>query len=330
MNCLSLGSVGLALLLAWGCAPSVASSDCNDGLDNDNDQLIDDVDPGCAASEGNAEFPDPTQCSNDRDDDGDALVDLADHGCEDAADDEEEDPTRACNDGVDNDEDEVADFPADTGCESPVDDDEFNPALCGDLEDNDQDGRIDWPFDPGCDSTEDPSEEDPPEARECSDAKDNDGDELIDFGQDPGCGDAADSSEFNDTGECGPGVQIVDITSIGMATDSVMGPLPNELTSPVCEGYGGEFAYVFQTDVAGTLKVSTDYPDTTLDTIVYVRTECRRQDTELACNDDRVPPGASVLGSRLSVPVQAGHYYVIVDTFGPGSQGNFKLTVELQ
>ena len=323
--CLSLGSLSLLLLVA-GCGPG-SRTDCNDGVDNDGDGFIDDDDPGCSVNDG-FEFPDPVQCSDGFDNDGDGLVDDADFGCESASDPDEEDPIRACNDGADNDGDGLIDFPQDSGCENPVDDDEFNPAQCQDTVDNDSDGRIDFPNDPGCTAPEDDDETTPTPLPACADGIDNDEDDLTDFPQDPGCGSAADEDEFNViAGACGPIVQIVDISPTGEATGTIDGPLPNELSSPVCNGFGGEFAYTYSVlDGPKALVISTDYPETTLDTVVYVRTECRNPDTELDCDDDGgvVEQGSS----HLILPdVPTGTYYVIVDAFGPGSQGNFKVTV---
>jgi hypothetical protein len=114
--------------------------------------------------------------------------------------------------------------------------------------------------------------------------------------------------------------------SSGEAMGSVTMALPNELQSPVCNGYGGEFAYSYSV-VGGpkALIISTDHPETTLDTVVYVRSECRRPDLELGCSDDEGTGRTSYL---VLPDVQDGEYFIIVDSFGPGSLGDFKVTVE--
>jgi len=69
---------------------------CDDGLDNDDDGLVDLDDPGCASAVDNDETDPVTpsyQCSDGQDNDGDGLVDLADPGCTTADDDSEQDPT---------------------------------------------------------------------------------------------------------------------------------------------------------------------------------------------------------------------------------------------
>jgi hypothetical protein len=52
---------------------------CSDGIDNDGDGLIDQLDPGCQSPEGPPNHP---SCSDGIDNDGDGLVDLADPDCQ--------------------------------------------------------------------------------------------------------------------------------------------------------------------------------------------------------------------------------------------------------
>ncbi len=322
-----LAAAGLCCVLtATGCGP-IERTDCTDGVDNDGDGFIDGDDPGCALNDG-LEAPDPAQCSDGVDNDDDGLIDDQDFGCGGADDDDETDPIRGCNDGIDNDADGLADFPEDPGCDSPVDDDEFNPAECQDGVDNDGDSRIDYPNDPGCDLPEDDDETTPDPLPACSNNADDDGDELTDYPTDPGCNSAADNDEFNlIPGACGPLVEVVDISGSGEFSGSLTGPRPNELTSLECNGFGGEFAFTYSVTEGGkALVVSTDHPETTLDTIVYVRTECRNPDTELGCDDD----GGELRSgnSHLVIPsAEAGTYYIVVDAFGPGSLGDFKVSV---
>lgn len=108
---------------------------CDDGLDNDQDGLIDfPADPGCTSATDDSESPNPSgtgpQCSDGVDNDGDNLVDSADPGCDNPADNDETDGTGGgggspqCSDGNDNDQDGQTDFPADPGCSDAQDDDE--------------------------------------------------------------------------------------------------------------------------------------------------------------------------------------------------------------
>jgi subtilisin len=80
-------------------------------------------------------------CDDGIDDDGDGLLDLADPGCADASDDSER-GSLPCDDGVDDDADGWADFPADPGCADalfPLED-----PRCQDGADNDGDGKVDF------------------------------------------------------------------------------------------------------------------------------------------------------------------------------------------
>ncbi len=110
-----------------------------------------------------------------------------------------------------------------------------------------------------------------------------------------------------------------------------MGPRPSELSSPTCDGNGGEFVYKFTVPASSgpsALVVSTDYPETSLDTVVYVRSDCQDPGTELGCDDDG---GAFDDSSKLVVTdAPAGEYYIIVDAYGPSSLGSFKLTVQVR
>lgn len=311
--------------LALSCSAPVPS-DCNDGRDNDGDGLIDYADFGCIYTDGAVEA-DPPQCTDGVDNDGDNAIDLDDPGCDSDLDESEDDPIVECNDGVDNDLDGLVDFPADDGCSGPTDTDEYQPAACSDGEDNDEDGIIDYPLEPGCSLPGDTDETDPFPQAECSDGVDNDEDGSTDFPSDEGCAAAGDNNEFNVViGACGPTVFIEDITVSGEGVGIIDGPTINELYSEECGGFGGEFAFVYQVADRTALEISTDHPETTLDTVVYVRSGCQAPTTELGCDDD-----GGVSNSRASVltlpAVEPGTYYIIVDAFSPGSLGEFKVRV---
>lgn len=115
---------------------------CSDGIDNDQDSLIDyPNDPGCESTTDNDET-DPTpvyQCSDgiDNDDSEDTLIDSQDPACHsdgNVLNSESYDGTinsenngenvYQCSDGLDNDGDELIDFGNDPGCSSADDNDE--------------------------------------------------------------------------------------------------------------------------------------------------------------------------------------------------------------
>ncbi len=112
--------------------PPPPAPQCDDGIDNDADGLVDyPADPGCANAEDDTESPNPggqgPACSDLADNDGDGLIDFpADPGCSDAADNDETNatttPVAQCQDGQDNDGDSLVDYPADPGCSSAEDD----------------------------------------------------------------------------------------------------------------------------------------------------------------------------------------------------------------
>ncbi len=86
---------------------------CNDGVDNDGDQMIDDGDTGCFIPTDESEEID---CSDGVDNDGDSLIDFGvatilpagwDTGCTSASDGSEK---PACSDGFDNDSDGTIDL----------------------------------------------------------------------------------------------------------------------------------------------------------------------------------------------------------------------------
>jgi hypothetical protein len=323
----------LIILTATACS-GPSKNECNDGIDNDGDGLIDQADPGCLVNHDH-ESPDPKQCSDTIDNDGDGKIDYpADPGCNDPTDNDETDPVYQCDNGIDDDMDGKIDYPADPGCQSATDNDERNPPECMDSIDDDGDGKIDYPNDPGCTDAMDDDETDPAMEPQCADGLDNDLDGLIDFPADPGCSAASDNDEFNTTtGPCGPGVIIADITLTKTALGSMPTPGTNVLSSPTCGGGGGEAAFTYQlSDGPKSLLITTDYGDTTLDTVLYVRTMCMDGATELACNDDgpQTPGGAMISQHGSTILLDGatnGTYYIVVDAATASSVGSFHLTI---
>lgn len=274
----------LFLLASASLTVACGSDDCNDGTDNDGDTFIDSLDPGCIEGER-----------------------------------ESDDPKGACNDGIDNDEDGMTDFPADTGCAAAGDLTETSDstAACNDGDDNDGDGLVDFPDDPGCSLAIQNSEEDNcPDGEDCpacANGVDDDGDGEVDFGSDSGCTSASDNSEVMlQPTACGNQVSVNPITVNTIVTGTTGGDnSPNELTGR-CGGTGSEEAYFFEIDSVSAVTITTDFPETTADTVVYLRSDCRAPATELGCNDD-----FGALVSRLEIPrLEPGGYYLIVDSSG--------------
>ena len=175
---------------------------CNDGVDNDNDGLIDLDDPGCESEGDPDEFDPPAEpaCSDGLDNDLDGFTDYPnDPGCSSRTDETEENDLQEpqCNDTLDNDSDGLIDL-EDPGCTNPADNSEGDPderVACNDVVDNDGDGLIDFPLDPGCSAAGDDDEEDPATLPACGNGMDDDGDGFTDYPLDPGCAGVGDRDE---------------------------------------------------------------------------------------------------------------------------------------
>ena len=179
------------LFLLFGCGPTDPVEVCDDGLDNDFDELVDCIDPDCIGSC-------PELCADEIDNDGDGAVDCYDEDCDGVCD-------ETCDDGRDNDGDGNTDC-EDTECFNDMcpencgvdgtgdgydnDGDGLTDCgdpdcaadtcqeVCDDLVDNDGDGDMDC-MDVDCDGTGFCPED-------CADGRDNDGDGIADCG-DPDC-----------------------------------------------------------------------------------------------------------------------------------------------
>ncbi|MEZ4366880.1 MAG: hypothetical protein R2939_11395 [Kofleriaceae bacterium] len=136
----------LALLCAAAatlaaCGSSADGPACSNGVDDDNDGLVDfPDDPGCTSADDPSEVNSPPpDCNDDFDNDGDGLIDYPDDpGCLSPLQDDESDDCPdgrdcpECANGIDDDGDGLVDFPDDIGCESASDTKEhiFNANAC--------------------------------------------------------------------------------------------------------------------------------------------------------------------------------------------------------
>jgi len=99
----------------------IDAPDCNNGLDDDLDGLVDAEDPGCTDANDLDERSVDAACDNGFDDDGDGLSDFPDDpGCSDAADEDERGASFECDNGLDDDGDLLFDYPDDDGCLHPT------------------------------------------------------------------------------------------------------------------------------------------------------------------------------------------------------------------
>lgn len=118
------GNIGLVADLARYRSDILAvidQPDCDDGLDDDGDGLVDyPDDPGCGSLGDDSEREPLLTCDNGLDDDGDGLVDMADPGCIHPTDLNERGAIYACDNGLDDDGDAFADYPDDPECVGPT------------------------------------------------------------------------------------------------------------------------------------------------------------------------------------------------------------------
>lgn len=165
---LALGSVGASAAGGGGGSGDGAGAqragekggpndpNCEDGGDNDGDQLVDDADPDCQKPGCQPSSKTPNKCfettynregpfghpscDDNLDNDGDGLVDELDPGCAPP-------PREICNNNADDDGDGKVDA-EDTDCPAV-------PEICNNNLDDDRDGLVDG-ADPDCQTDEDP------------------------------------------------------------------------------------------------------------------------------------------------------------------------------
>lgn len=211
------------------------------------------------------------------------------------------------------------------------DDGSAEVAACNDGVDNDGDGFVDFPGDPGCAlGLEDSEDDDCPDGARCpacGNGVDDDGDGAADYPADSGCDSASDDNELAENpAACGGGVTLETLET-DMITGTVDSSGASGLASSSCGGSGGEIAYTFAVTRPSSLVITTDFPETEFDTVIYLRSSCGNEGSEVGCNDDA--PGAIANGSTLVIErVEPGEYYVIVDGQFQGAGGAFKLEIK--
>jgi len=322
---------GVAVLLDGAPPPDAAVDAATPDLREIDGAPPTDMAPAPDGPEPDAFVPPLPQCDDGLDNDEDELFDLFDPDCSSSADPTErgENPQTACANGVDDDEDGAVDFPFDPGCHSAGDDDETDRVAggaCGNGVDDDGDGRIDYPDDPGCQGRGDPDEEDPFRVPECANGEDDDGNGAVDYPDDSGCDSAADPREES---PCGAEREVVDLNRfIEENPDGYVGDLAGAAASLVgsCGGAaGGEVVFSYRVDAAlDRLVFNTNHPETEAPVVVYLRTRCISP-SDLFC--DRGAGERNGVELALANPAQ-GTYFLVVDTGSRNRVGRFKLTVD--
>lgn len=96
-----------------------------------------------------------------------------------------------------------------------------------------------------------------------------------------------------------------------------------------CGGRGTEAVFALTIPVTSAdLRIRTDLPGTTEDTVIYVRTQCLDDDTEVVCSDDISP---SVPQSEVSAEmISSGTFFVFVDRFDRTTATDISVEFELK
>lgn len=95
------------------------------------------------------------------------------------------------------------------------------------------------------------------------------------------------------------------------------------LEQGTCGGRGAEAVWAFALNADACLRLSTE--GSALDTVLYVRTACEDSASEVVCNDDAVGLQSAVEVEAVAEQV----YWVYVDGFAAGAEGDYSLTVSL-
>ncbi len=264
-------------------------TDCDDGVDNDEDGYTDCAEPTCSAFIGCQEV-----CDDGIDNNNDGLTDCADPGCRffDGC-------REICDDGLDNDNNGYADC-ADYAC--------YNMPPCGEVcddgIDNNNDGYTDC-ADAQCRGAEFCTEI-------CDDGLDNNGDGLTDC-EDPYCGHNAVCAEE----------RCEDVLTLTVP-DVVDGVLRGDsrMRGSCGNGAGREQVFRVVAPESGQVCLNTV---TQRDMVLYARRECSEPNTEILCDDD----GGYQTNARLLLELEAGEeVFVVVDEYSAAVEqvGNYRLT----
>jgi hypothetical protein len=91
-----------------------------------------------------------------------------------------------------------------------------------------------------------------------------------------------------------------------------------------CGGEGGELVYRYTPEESGDLTI-TATPERHADVVLYARSDCADQSSEIACVDD---PFDSGLPESITVTATAGQPIdIFVDSYNAASSGPFTLTI---
>lgn len=128
------------------------------------------------------------------------------------------------------------------------------------------------------------------------------------------------------SGTCGLPIPLVLVAN---TTTAVSGDTTDGLHEaiPTCNSTSTAVEQVYEFTLLETMGI--DARSSLFDTVLHIRTDCLENDdvdATVACSDDASPPGD--YGSRVSVVLDPGTYYLIVDGFDSASYGPYDLTVK--
>jgi hypothetical protein len=199
-----------------------------------------------------------------------------------------------------------------------------NLPQCSDGIDNDGDGLIDYPNDPGCFSPNQDSEEDDcpdgPNCPECGNHKDDDHNGLADYaGQDPGCFAASDTDEYTELPyACSSNDPAQHLPYNNEVSATLTPGGMSYLTGKCGGGMGPEQVFLLRIKHPKVMVATTDSPNTSADTVLYLRGDSCDPASELVCNDNISPTNHN---STITASLLPGTYYLVVDSttnFGGG------------
>ena len=124
--------------------------------------------------------------------------------------------------------------------------------------------------------------------------------------------------------ETSPGDTCADALPLEVTDQQLRGTFQEGFTSTAsgsCGGRGPEIFYRFELAQPNRLIATA----TGMDTVLYLRQSCDLGD-ELACVDDSRPPGR--YGSRIDTRLEAGDYYLALDSYRSEERGDYELTLD--
>ena len=68
-------------IVILGVNPLSGKAECDDGIDNDGDEFVDLIDPGCSSKDDESELDSTKECDDGIDNDNNGYIDMEDDAC---------------------------------------------------------------------------------------------------------------------------------------------------------------------------------------------------------------------------------------------------------